>query len=261
MDDKRMRAWHKAVLARRSRRQFDGRPTEPQALSGVSEVCEGFRPFGSARVVLVRKAPGDVFKGVVGSYGRVRGAPHCLVMAGPEDAAAEVGYVGQAAVLEATARGLGTCWVGGMFRPDVAAALVSLAPGERVFAVSPVGRATRSKSLGEKIATAIVRSQTRKPVEAIAPGSDGWPEWVRRGVEASRMAPSALNRQPWRFSFGPDVVRLSTDGKKDPHGIPKRLDCGIAMLHFELGAWAAGMRGTWVPTPDHLVATFSPVNE
>ena len=180
---------------------------------------------------------------------------------GPEDAAAEGGYVGQAAVLEATVLGLDTCWVGGMFRPDVAASLISLAPGERVFAVSPVGRATTSKSLGEKIATSIVRSRIRKPVEEIAPGSDGWPEWSRSGVEAARMAPSALNIQPWRFSFGAGAVTLSTDGKKDPHGIPKRLDCGIAMLHFELGAWAAGMRGTWVPTPDHPVAIFSPANE
>jgi nitroreductase len=261
MNEKKLRAWREAVFVRRSCRRFDGRPAEPRALARVDEVCEGFHPFGSARAVLVRKAPRNVFKGVVGSYGSVRDAPHCLVMAGPEGAAAEVGYVGQAAVLEATGLGLGTCWVGGMFRPDVAASLVSLAPGERVFAVSPVGRATTAKSLGEKIATAIVRSRTRRPVEEIAPGSGGWPEWARKAVEAARMAPSALNIQPWRFSFRAGAVTLSTDGKKDPFGIPKRLDCGIAMLHFELGAWAAGMHGTWCPTPDHPVAIFSPGNE
>lgn len=261
MNDKKLRAWHGAVFTRRSRRRFDGKPAEPWALAKVGEVCDGFHPFGAARVVLVRKAPQEVFKGVVGSYGSVRDAPHCLVMSGPEDAAAEVGYVGQAAVLEATALGLGTCWIGGMFRPDVATSLVALAPGERVFAVSPLGRATQSKSLGEKIATAMVKSQTRKPSEEIAPGSDGWPEWAKKGVEAARMAPSALNIQPWRFTFGADTVTLSTDGKKDSCGIPKRLDCGIAMLHFELGAWMVGMRGTWIPAPDHPVAIFSPVHE
>lgn len=261
MEDKWLRAWYEAVFARRSRRQFDGKPAEPRALAKVAEVCDGFRPFGSARAVLVRKAPQKVFKGVVGSYGGVRGAPHCLVMVGPQDAAAEVGYVGQAAVLEATSIGLGTCWVGGLFRPDVAAALVAIGAEERVFAVSPLGRSTPSESLGEKIATTMVKSRSRKTAEEIAPGSVGWPAWAKKGVETARVAPSALNLQPWRFSFGANAITLSTDGKKDPDGIPKRLDCGIAMLHFELGAGAAGVRGTWSPSADHAVAIFSPLHE
>lgn len=72
MNEKQLQTWHEAVFARRSRRRFDGRPAEPCSLARVSEMYEGFHPFGSARVVLVRKAPGDVFKGLVGSYGSVR---------------------------------------------------------------------------------------------------------------------------------------------------------------------------------------------
>ena len=80
------------------------------------------------------------------------------------------------------------------------------------------------------------------------------------------LRPPAWPPQLWTSNPGASpFVRvpstLSTDGKKDPHGIPKRLDCGIAMLHFELGAWAAGMHGTWCPNPENPVAIFAPGNE
>ena len=44
-------------------------------------------------------------------------------------------------------------------------------------------------------------------------------------------------------------------GSRDPK-ISRRLDCGIAMLHFELGVRAAGLSGSWefLPPPD--VARF-----
>ncbi|HHY93759.1 MAG TPA: nitroreductase, partial [Firmicutes bacterium] len=37
-----------------------------------------------------------------------------------------MGYTGEAVVLEATALGLATCWVGGFFRPEVAARLLGV---------------------------------------------------------------------------------------------------------------------------------------
>ncbi|GAB4287733.1 MAG: nitroreductase family protein [Deferrisomatales bacterium] len=254
----RWRRWLDAVPRRVSRRRFDPAPVGAGALDALDRVCLGFRPFGPARVVLLREAPGDLFRGVVGSYGKVKGAPHALVMAGPGDAAAEVGYVGEAAVLEATALGLDTCWVGGLFDPDRAAALARLGPGERVFAVSPVGRAVSGKGLEERLMSAVARSRSRKPLETLAPGVARWPDWARAGAEAARLAPSALNRQPWRFAWeGPEVV-LSADAPRDTYHIPKRLDCGIAMLHFELGARGGGVAGDWRWERPPRVARFLP---
>jgi len=55
-----------------------------------------------------------------------------------------------------------------------------------------------------------------------------------------------------------EFVRQSpdTDGPKDSGRYPKRLDCGIAMLHLELGAAAAGVSGRWVPPRPPEVARF-----
>jgi len=64
-------------------------------------------------------------------------------------------------------------------------------------------------------------------------------------LTTATFAPSAHNRQPWRFAAGPGTVEVRMAGSGDVERFPKRLDCGIAMLHLELGARAAGKSGTW----------------
>jgi hypothetical protein len=68
---------------------------------------------------------------------------------------------------------------------------------------------------------------------------------VKSALEAARLSPSANNRQPWRFRADARAVTILTDNDKQEWKISRRLDCGIAMLHFELGARAAGLAGGW----------------
>jgi hypothetical protein len=258
-----VRRWHEALARRVSRRRFETVAPAGELLDPLEALCGGFRPFGAARAMLLRRSPPGLFRGIVGSYGSVKGTPSCLVVAGPEAAAAEAGYVGEGAVLEATALGLGTCWVAGLFRPEAlewegaAEDRVVLGAGERVWAVSPVGIPKAGTSLEERLMAAVARSRTRKALEELAPGSHGWPSWAASGAAAARLAPSAVNRQPWRFAWDGGRVVLSADGP-DTYGIPKRLDCGIAMLHFEVGARAAGQGGRWELRPAPRVAVFLP---
>ena len=107
----------------------------------------------------------------------------------------------------------------------------------------------------------MARSHKRKTVDEIAPGGiAGWPDWARASVELARLAPSAVNRQPWRFSLESGaagerlVVRV--DEPKEPYKIPKRLDCGIAMAHVEVAARAAGKQGYWERRTGQDVAAF-----
>jgi len=68
--------WYLVVHRRRSRRHFDpNRPIEPGSLAALDRVCREFMPFTHARAYLVSKPVKDVFKGIVGGYGKVRGAP------------------------------------------------------------------------------------------------------------------------------------------------------------------------------------------
>jgi|WetSurMetagenome_2_1015567.scaffolds.fasta_scaffold137402_1 hypothetical protein len=241
-------AWHSAVLIRRSHRSFHPRrPPEEDKIVRLEKLCREFRPFPGARAELVRKPPDEVFRGLIGGYGRITGATYYMAFigaAGAPHAAEAAGYLGEGLILEATMLGLGTCWVSGFFRSAAVRSHLSLPDGERVFAVTPLGYAERELTVKDKVYRMLARSAKRKPLENLVAGPLAEP-WQRSAVEAARLAPSASNRQPWRFAPSPGALTVRTDGGADVGRFPKRLDCGIAMLHVELGARAAGATGRW----------------
>lgn len=238
-------SWHAAISVRRSRRRFDPTPLENTLLERMRSVCEGFRPFPGVRAVLVTQSAENVFKGFAGSYGKVKNAPAFIAFIGRGDDHAvqeKVGYMGEGIVLEATALGLGTCWIGGFFRPETAASLAEVAEGELVLAVTPLGMVAKDWNLEERIMTGFGRNHQRKPVAELASGppESEWPVWVKEALVAARLAPSAVNRQPWRFAVEEEAVTVAVDKPGDTFHVSKRLDCGIAMLHLELGARKSG---------------------
>ena len=246
------RRWLAAVAVRRSRRTFDGVPVPEEHLDRLDALCRSFRPYGDARAVLVRKAPEGLFKGIIGSYGKVVGASSALVFLGTpaEDGTGQhVGYTGEALVLEATALGLDTCWIGGSLDRDLAAEVAHLMPGERVFAISPLAYATADAPSSERLIYGWGKPKKRRALEEIAPGSGSWPKWAVAGVEVAQIAPSAMNRQPWRFRMEDGSVVVSCAGTNTPI-VGLSLDCGIAMLHFDLAARAVGGPGAWVGVED-----------
>lgn len=243
--------WAAVAPQRHSRRRFDATPLPAEAAEALRAHCEGFEPFPGVRATFVERPSDDVFRGFIGGYGKVRGAPSILAFvadAEVPDYEAKLGYTGEAAVLEATRLGFGTCWVAGAFdRKRTDRVVGSLAPGERVLAVSPVGTPSAEKSREERSVAFGSRSSKRKPLTELAPGigRGQWPMWAFEGVTLARLAPSAVNRQPWRFRLDDLGVVLSAD-ESGPRGtLGRRLDCGIAMLHFELGALVSGAVGGW----------------
>ena len=206
--------------------------------------------------MLLPRAPAEMFTGwLLGVYGKVS-SPSAFVIVGDtriEVGAVPAGYVGEAAVLEATRLELGTCWIGGGFKKRKTADLVELAPGERVYTVVALGRVPEDWTTGERVTAAAARADRRAPLVEIAPSieTELWPGWALAGIELARLAPSARNRQPWRFRLEGDDVVVSYDGRETSY-VSKRLDCGIAMLHFELAARAAGCSGDWemLSSPD-----------
>jgi nitroreductase len=252
-------SWYAAIFIRKSRRSFDPRPVDPAVLAGLDRRFASFRPFPGARVALVPHPPEAVLRGLVGNYGRISGAPAYAAFIGETGAPgvhAAVGYVGEALILESTALGLASCWVSGFFRPDAVRAHLSIAPAERVFAVTPLGRAVDSYTRRDRVYRALARSDSRKPLtELVAAAETPLEHWQQKAIEAARPAPSAGNRQPWRFSAGPGYIEVGAAGR-DNERFSKRLDCGIAMLHLELGARSAGKTGSWAPLEYPRVARF-----
>ena len=139
------------------------------------------------------------------------------------------------------------------------ASLVEIKSNERVLAVTPVGYSRRIESLEEKVMTGFGRHHRRLPVSKLIskPGQDKLPEWIEASLQAARLAPSAINRQPWGFDVrdGSITVYVRTSGPE--FTVSKRLDCGIAMLHIEIAAMSFGVRGEWQFLKAPQVARFN----
>jgi hypothetical protein len=252
-------AWFEAIAIRASRRRFDGRPVRAEALQRIGAACRTVseRADTGVRAVLVDARPDGVFTGLIGQYGAaVSGAPAFAAFLGGPDWDVDLGYIGEAVILAATAAGVDTCWIAGSFDPAAAAAYADLAEGEQVRAVTPLGYGTSDVRGFERVLNAVVQPRARFDLERIAPGASSWPAWARVAAEAVRLAPSGKNRQPWRLRLEDDalVLALAPDGAYWTAWI----DCGIAALHAELGALHAGVVGTWQRLAGPDVARFTP---
>lgn len=252
--------WYKAIRKRHSTRSYNGQAVESEKLESVKEACEKLSMSG-ARAVLALENIDKVFKGAIGPYGKVKGAPAYVAFIGDTSVPnfqEEVGYVGEGVVLEATSLGLATCWVGGFFRPEAVAAGIELGKSERVLAVTPIGYPSKRRAFDEKLMKSFAKSHARKELSELVGGlsPENWMQWMDTALRAARLAPSAVNRQPWRFMVDKNSITMSVDSPEDTYKISKRLDCGIAMMHIELGARRAGVEGRWEYLDYPYVARF-----
>lgn len=254
--------WYSVVQRRRSRRRFNpNQPIESSSLADLERVCKEFTPFPHVRAYLMNKPTKDIFKGIVGGYGKVSGAPAFIAFIGDMRAPnvqEEAGYTGEGIILEATALGLNTCWVAGFFKPESVASLVEIKGYEQVLAVTPVGYASGFESLGERLMTGFGLTHRRLPLSKLISGHpvDSLPEWAKGSLEAARLAPSAVNRQPWGFIIQDDGITVFVRTKGPEFNVSKRLDCGIAMLNLEVAASSFGIKGYWEFLKSPHVAKF-----
>lgn len=131
-------------------------------------------------------------------------------------AALHAGIAGQALALEMTSLQLGSCWVAGNFHRS--AVDIPLESSERIAAVMPLGQPQNPEGASLR---------RRKPLRELCLDDPAdWPLWAFQAAENVRSAPSAINAQPWRFSFSGNTLRLSGRHLDS-------LDFGIAILHIE----------------------------
>ncbi|MBN1375947.1 MAG: nitroreductase family protein [Dehalococcoidia bacterium] len=255
--------WYSAIGFRRSRRSYQkNRPLENIMKEQLQTVCEEFRPYNTARVEFIAEPPDDIFANALGFYGNIKNAPSFLAFIGDTsdpNLQEKMGYTGEGIILEATALGLGTCWVALTYNAKSVLSIIKLAATEKMLSVSPVGYTVEQWSFQEKMFTGFGAMHQRKPLSSMVTGMLDLqrPEWARAAVEAARLAPSATNRQPWTFNIQNNSVTIAVKDTGMEFNVSKRLDCGIAMLHIELGALSCGVHGKWEYLKKPHVARFT----
>lgn len=179
------------------------------------------------------------------SYGMFKNVGPVIVMKGPEKTAdlfERIGYYGELLVLEATALGLGTCWIAGTY--DKTSDLFSLGPEEKLVAIISIGNVPPEQTLKERLIHRSVRRKTLA-LEDFYMAEGEAAQWFSQAIKAVQKAPSAVNSQRVRFQYAKHGITASVPGTwaTDP------IDMGIAKLHFELaagGRFAFGNQGEFV---------------
>lgn len=215
-----------AIVARHSVRRYLDRPIEAGAVDALRAKIREINAAGNLHTQLILGEP-KAFKGIF-AYGKFSGVSDYIVMAGPKDASLDerIGYYGQELVLLAQTLGLNTCWVGLSYR-KIGGTFI-LAPGEKIGCYIAIGYG----------ATQGTPHRTKTVEELGSVGADS-PDWYRRGVEAARLAPSAINQQKFRFrclgtaAEGRGLVVCSKGFSLVGY---TAMDLGIAKRNFEIGA-------------------------
>jgi len=188
------------------------------------------------------------FQKIIGSYGLITGASSYAIITGKTSkdnfkANIHAGVVGEGLILEATSLGLNTCWMGGFFDRKEVQSEVEIEEDEEILAITPLGNAKDSLTITERLAKLASGSRKRKSLSELCDEdfSDKTKRWMKRAVKLARLAPSAMNRQPWRFGTNGEELIFRSAIQKNKQSVSPYLDCGIALLHLLVGAGIEGV--------------------
>ncbi len=241
--------WKKAVHRRSSRRKYYPEPIEKEARDILENSVKVLKKeFPLSRVIIKQKGFSEVSKNIIGSYGLITGASSYAIITGKtsEDnfkANIHAGVVGEGLILEATSFGLNTCWMGGFFDRKEVSSEVEIEDDEEILAITPLGEAKDSLTITERLAKLASGSRKRKPLSELCDEdfSHKAKRWMKRAVKLARLAPSAMNRQPWRFVTNGEELKLVSAIQKKKQSVSPYLDCGIALIHLLVGAGVGGV--------------------
>ncbi len=238
------------IRARRSVRTYDGRELDAETREQLLTFMKGIRnPYDIpvAFRLMRAKENGLTCPVVVGTDlyvgGKIKEVPH---------ACAAFGYSFEMLVLYAQSLGVGTVWLGGTMNRPAYEAAMELAEDEMMPCASPLGYPAKKLSLREGMMRKAIKADERLPFEELfydgawgAPLTQEAAGKLSVPLEMVRLAPSAVNKQPWRVIVTDNAVHfylrrnkgLGHEGKLDI----QMVDMGIALCHFALAAEAQGL--------------------
>ena len=228
------------VKTRRSVRTFDGKPLAQEDLEKLREFIPTIRnPYDIPVefILLDAKANGLSSPVLTGETmyvaAKAEKQPHA------EEA---FGYSFEKLVLYAWSRAIGTTWIGGTMKRELFEKAVGLKESELMPCISPLGYPAVRMSVRETLMRKGVKADERKPAsELFFDRAFFLPLYEERkeiadALEMVRLAPSAVNRQPWRIVRQGRVYHFYLKHDKGyvgkATGDLQKVDLGIAVCHF-----------------------------
>jgi len=269
-----------AVKTRYSVRTFDKRPAEKEIKEKILAYAKSLHnPLGpKMKLQFIEKnlAPNGE---KLGTYGIIKGANLYVGVTIPKDehALEALGYEFEQLVLYATSIGLGTCWLGGTFNRSAFASAMEIGEEEIFPILSPLGYPAKKKSFTEQIMRKSIKADGRMDWNSLF-FKDNFDKPLAREeareycfpLEMVRLAPSAVNKQPWRAVVTESAVHFFEKHSmqvEEGHIDMQRIDVGIAMNHFHIAVLEKGIEGRFerimpeFPVPGDMTYIASWVKE
>ena len=153
------------------------------------------------------------------------------------------GYAFEKLMLKAVSMGLGTVWIGGTMKRENFEKACGKADHERMPCITPIGTPAKM-SLKEMMMRKGVGADSRMKSEKLFFNEDMDHPLktdnmdIHDALEAVRLAPSAVNKQPWRIILKDGLYHFYEKHTKgylsNAVGDMQKIDIGIAIAHFDL---------------------------
>ncbi|MBQ8556007.1 MAG: nitroreductase family protein [Clostridia bacterium] len=174
-----------------------------------------------------------------------------------------VGYSFELLVLYAQSLGIGTVWIGGTMDRAAFESAMELAEDEAMPCVSPLGYPAKKMSLRETMMRKGVKADDRMAFESLffrnsfdVPLTKAEAAKLAHPLEMVRLAPSAVNKQPWRVVVTDRAAHFYLKRSRSFGGGTldmQKIDMGIALCHFDLAAKEAGLAPRFVQAAPGIV--------
>lgn len=244
------------IVNGRSVRNFKETAVETEKLSEIETFIADCKKLVSEIKIETKFFAGDdAYKrlyGIAGYQGVMIEAPNYLILLSENHphSIENAGYVGERAILKARDLGVDSCWVS-YSDGNMVKSVLGIESDKEVVALIALGYAASNKKIegatktGENYSKSEV-SVTQDASERIGIeemvfidkwGNSATPEILEEralldAFSYARMAPSALNKQPWRFIVDGGRVILAIKNENYEGSYINRIDAGIVMLYF-----------------------------
>lgn len=207
-----------AVRDRHSVRSYTDKRIPDEIRAELQKTIDRCNTEGGLHIQMRNDAPG-VFDGLMARS--FSGVSDYIALIGKktDDLEEKAGYYGADVMLRAQQLGLNTCWV--VLTYSKRKVDCEIADDEKMVGILSLGYG-KDQGVAHK----------SKAADELGKCEGEWPEWFRNGIEAAMLAPTAMNKQKFRFE-------LQADGRVkavDLGGSYSAMGLGIAKRFFEIGA-------------------------
>ncbi|MBS4539123.1 nitroreductase family protein [Clostridium sp. D2Q-11] len=200
-------------------------------IESIKDIIENYESLYSTIDTKIHLVEGggevsEVFKGIVGNYGKIKAPYYLLATSEEKDGYLEnIGFILENIIIELTKLGLGTCWIGSAIKGEDIYNKLQVKEGHIPMIVVSLGYPDEE-----------IKTHKRLDKEEIFKGD--FDESWEQILDLVRVSPSAVNSQPWRFYKKEDVIDMYIEGKPFSFkGLFLKkmniIDAGIALSHFK----------------------------